>query len=188
MKNTLASTYPDGFDRTWNGAGNREMSTAYLTRWSGPVLESDDPYSAVSGTSPPGLSPAKHVQNVYFLPVRSSATDNDNIKNALTNTGAVQAVIFYNTSYYNAATFGFYNDGSLIGLDPDQDSASSTNHIITIVGWNDTYSGSDFGTAAPGDGAFIVKNSWGTGWGDSGYFYVSYYDLTIGTYCAYFHR
>ena len=32
----------------------------------------------------------------------------------------------------------------------------------------------------PGNGAFIVRNSWGTGWGDAGYFYVSYYDTNFG--------
>jgi hypothetical protein len=44
------------------------------------------------------------------------------------------------------------------------------------VGWNDTYSASNFRTAPPGDGACIVKNSWGTGSGKDGYYYVSYYD------------
>jgi hypothetical protein len=187
MKNTLSSAYTDGFDRTWDAGGNREMSTAYLTRWSGPVLESDDPYSDSSGTSPTGLHTYKHIQNVSFIPVRTSSTDNSNIKNALMNTGAVQASIYWNNAYYKAgSSYGFYNDGSLIGVDPFQYSTATTNHAITIVGWDDSYSSANFAKTPGGNGAFIVKNSWGSNWGKNGYFYISYYDLTIGNSCTAF--
>jgi len=37
-------------------------------------------------------------------------------------------------------------------------------HAVAIVGYNDSLNG----------GRFICRNSWGTGWGDQGYFYMPY--------------
>jgi hypothetical protein len=56
----------------------------------------------------------------------------------------------------------------------------SGNHAVTIVGWDDNYPATNFSTTPPGNGAYIVKNSWGMSFGQSGYFYVSYYDGVMG--------
>ena len=59
-----------------------------------------------------------------------------------------------------------------------------TNHAVLIVGWDDT--------KCSGQGAWIVKNSWGEGWGENGFFYIKYGCCQIGTNVIqidyYFHR
>jgi PKD repeat protein len=157
------------------------MSTAYEARWSGPVNTSDDPYSATSSFSPRelGFPVHKHVQNVTFLPNRNGPTDNQDIKEAIMNYGAVATALYFDptdTTSYNQNTYGYYYSGT-----------TASDHAVTIVGWDDSYSKNNFSTTPPGDGAFIIKNSWGTtaaDWGnvnnDNGYFYVSYYDSNVG--------
>lgn len=170
MKNLLSDRYPEGFDLDHDAGGNRYMSTAYLARWTGPVNESDDPYNDLSDYSPQGLPVQKHVQEMLFLPERSGPLDNAQLKRALLNYGAVYSTMYADTNnYYLASNYSYYYPG-----------ISSANHAITIVGWDDSFSRTRFSPQSPGDGAFIIKNSWGTSWGEAGYFYISYYDTKLG--------
>ncbi|AKB77791.1 Cell surface protein [Methanosarcina horonobensis HB-1 = JCM 15518] len=169
MKNLVTKNYPDGFDLTDDDGGNSLMAMAYLTRWSGPVNETDDPYSDTLEYSPLGLPLQKHVQEVLVLPKRTGSLDNEVIKRALMDYGAVFSTICWNSVDFQDKNDTYRYTGS-----------SSANHAITIVGWNDSFDRNRFKQVPSGDGAFIVKNSWGESWGDGGYFYISYYDTRFG--------
>ena len=170
-----------GFDYTLNDGGQNLMSTAYLARWGGPVNEADDPYPGGDGhlatDNAVAYTVQKHTQDVYFLPERTSSTDNDNIKWGLTTYGCLDIAIYWNNTYYSPSPATYYNP-----------STNPRNHDVTLVGWDDNYAATNFhGTAGapPGNGAFIVKNSWGTSWGDGGYFYLSYYDTSLESATAF---
>ncbi|MCX6376251.1 MAG: lectin like domain-containing protein, partial [Armatimonadetes bacterium] len=161
-----------GFDISCCNGGNAFMATAYLARWAGPVNESDDPYKAWSCVSPSGLTVQKHVQEVIFIPGRSGP-GNDNIKWAVMNYGAVDTAMWWDDDYYRATWASYFYPYEGWG-----------NHYVCIVGWDDNYDKNRFyydGFNAPaGNGAFICRNSFGESWGESGYFYVSYYDAQVG--------
>ncbi|QYZ78858.1 PGF-pre-PGF domain-containing protein [Methanofollis formosanus] len=166
-ENNLKNTH--GLDYTHVEGGNAYMATAYFSRWSGPVNESDDPYSEVSGVSPTGLTVRKHVQDVDFLPVRKDRSNVTLIKQAVKEYGGVYSSMYWSNGFYDEGHASYY-DPWLVG----------GGHAVLIVGWDDTYSKENFTFTPPGDGAFIVRNSWNTDWGDDGYFYQSYYDADRG--------
>lgn len=157
-----------GFDYAECAGGNRTMSMAYLTRWSGPLNETDVPYDHPYLAERVAFLPLKHVQGLNYLPSRASYTDNDTIKYFITTYGAVQVSYYHDNAFYNSTYKSYYKDTA----------SSGTNHAVAIVGWDDNFAAANFNTAAPGDGAFIIRNSWGSSWGDGGYFYMSYYDTS----------
>ncbi len=177
----------EGFDRNWTYnpcvlfpygfGGGYEMSTAYLVRADGPVNATSDPYNTSSGISPTGLKPEKWVQETIIIPGRKDSLDNNQIKEAIKKYGAVASSMRSAnfTDYYNNQTYSFYYFGS---YDPSQ---YSPDHAIDIVGWDDNYDKNKFNYnfEPPGNGAFIIRNSWGSNWGDGGYFYMSYYDRVL---------
>ncbi len=153
-----------GFDYAIEEAGNSYMTTAYLIRWGGPVSEADVPYA--SSTNLVSYYPlAKHVQQVIFLPEREGPLDNNTVKYFIMNYGPVDFAFMWGREGFSDATNSFYIPGN-----------DGQNHRLAIVGWDDNYPASRFFYRPPGDGAFIARNSWGTGWGESGYCYMSYYD------------
>jgi C1A family cysteine protease len=158
-----------GFDYDACEGGNHMMATAYLARGMGPALESEDVYETGSKSSP--IFPArKWIRNVAFLPKRTGSQDNDAIKRAVMTHGGVYVSLYMTTSssWYNSTNKALYYAGS-----------SKPNHAVVVVGWDDDYPASNFKLQPPGNGAFILKNSYGTHFGQSGYFYVSYHDLTL---------
>lgn len=82
----------------------------------------------------------------------------------------------------SGVTSEYYNWEHSAQYNPD---STSANHAVTIVGWDDSYPKENFSITPPGDGAWIVKNSWSDVWGENGYFYLSYYDTTVREYEGY---
>ena len=175
MKN-IASKYSDyGWTMETNVGGYDKMAIGYLTSWLGPVNESEDAYSDKSVLSAILDTTSVHVQNIVFL-TRDNFTDNDAIKKAIMDYGAVSTSIYWSSSNLNNNKNYYYSGNS------------GANHAVAIVGWDDNYKASNFKNSPGGDGAGIIKNSWGSSSGDKGFYYVSYYDTKIaqpGRYVSY---
>ena len=161
--------------------GNVEMAANSLLDWEGAVNEDVVPYTIdyirqVENEQLDDLlaygKDVAHVQNFY----RVNITSRDDVKKAVMDYGAVSISYFsdqssdWSTDNYNSSTAAYYCPN-----------AYTSNHAVTIVGWDDDYSADNFATTPDGNGAWIVRNSWGSYYGKEGYFYLSYYDKSIYT-------
>ena len=122
----------------------------------GAVEESCMPYEA-DDTVP--CTQEDCVPMAHLLGFEDIPNNVNSIKNALLNGPVSTTFMVYSDFYWDC----YWHEP-----------ADELNHAVVIVGWDDDMCG--------GQGGWIVKNSWGTGWGDEGFFYMPYNSCGIGRY------
>ena len=173
MQNTMLKYSRYGATLLIEGGANC-ISTGYLLSWLGAFTQDADTYDEVGKISPVITTQNDiHIQDVMFTP-NNQIPNGTLLKLAIMKYGSID-VAFYGQStseekneYYNPKTHAHYVNESI-----------EPNHAVSIIGWNDSYNASNFLITPPGDGAWIVKNSYGSEWGENGFFYISYYDKTL---------
>lgn len=104
----------------------------------------------------------------------------DLVKEYIIRFGAGTAEHANPDEYYNEETGAYYcGEGSW------------PNHAVAVVGWDDNYPRENFNTNGPApenNGAWLIKNSFGTEHGNNGYNWVSYEDTSITMYPAIFYK
>ncbi|WP_407422855.1 Ig-like domain-containing protein [Methanobrevibacter sp.] len=161
----IISKYSYGF-RDGGESWYPTAAVAYLLNWFGPINETDDRFDSNKPVSPV-LDSLFHIQNVMYIH-RNNSADLNTVKEAILRYGAVGTDMCFSGDYLNGTAY--YN--------PNYD---VTDHTTAIVGWDDNFPKEKFKITPPGNGAWIIKNSWGEADG-YGCYYVSYYDTTLDAF------
>ena len=139
----------------------------------GAVYASDFPYQLGPWCAPPDEVPCETHPHPYKLdgwsyiyPQHNGIPEVKNIQQAIFEHGPVYAAV------YAGDAFGNYN-GGIFGTNEPGD----PNHAVVIVGWNGDYNDPN--------GYWIIRNSWGTGWGENGYMRIKYECSKIGFHANY---
>jgi len=198
------SYVPDAQGEYTNWGADNNATLSYVTRgsgsWSNPatsgtngvgggfILVADDPLdayplqAAADGENlapyvPPTRQPLAPFRLAGSIEHRFTGTGapgadsayRDRIKQAIFDHGAVAGTYYVpdaEAPYYNPGTFTFQYSGT----------ATAANHLVAFAGWDDTKVVTNQAGDVLGTGAWLVQNSWGTGWGDGGYFWLGYGD------------
>ena len=190
----------------FNQGGSPKAAVSFLSKWTGPVLESQAP---VIRTALPGggwVDEADQMDAVVLGQELCANSSNwhfkgakycdydvdhiDNIKEMITNYGGVSMCYYDDGKHYSYTCPGEGEDANYYFA-----YKAAANHAVEIVGWDDNYSKENFKHAGTeklpeADGAWLVKNSWAEAripdpyvyneaYKSSGYFWLSYYDKTI---------
>lgn len=171
-----------------SNGGNEYMYAGYFASGFGPVQESLFPYrydnEFLSALDSIFDARAEYrTKDIQFFDTTCtqegtlSEETKSTVKTAIYNYGAASCGIAWYDSFVQSDQTSF--------ICTEQNAREDLiNHEITIVGWDDSYSKDHFEGNANKNGAWLIRNSWGNGVGDQGYFWVSYEDTSLLPSCT----
>lgn len=149
--------------------GKYDYAIRTLGSYVGAVKENVYPYAQAREALPDSVSAAYEgaalrLKNAYII----NAYDRNAIKEKILKYGSVGITYYSGLEHYN------YHTAAQYCPTPTRD-----DHAVVIIGWDDSYSKENFKEKPAEDGAWLVKNSWGTIFGKEGYFWLSFEDASI---------
>ncbi len=176
---------------------NPNVAASIMMNWIGPFEENENyPYNS-SGT--PTIANKVFAENEWNELLDSRIAQLTDYYKVYADNSDFISKTKRLVSTYGAATITYYDeveagstskymnciDGEYYYFCPD---GKALNHAVTIVGYDDSIPASNFannGYKPAGNGGWLIKNSWGTGYFNEGYLWISYYDTTVESVVAF---
>jgi hypothetical protein len=129
----------------------------------GGVNEADYPYTATDSACKTNLAYQEKIASWAYISEQELPSV-DQIKSAIYQYGPISVAVAVDNAFSNYKSGVHKTCGSTSGL----------NHAVNLIGWDDS-----------DGGYFILRNSWGSGWGEKGFMRIAYNCDEVGSWANY---